>query len=101
MEEVIRAQRGRARSALFRRVNLIIMNYFDSIVQCSNDLAKIGVVLGSSNNVHNTQIYDKCQTAVSQGLEKWFAIGNSKDTPQPLCELQVGYPLMRFIVKGT
>lgn len=39
------------------------------------------------NNVHSTQIYDKCQTAVSQGLEKWFAIGDSNDNPQPLFEL--------------
>ena len=40
---------------------------------------------------HNSPIYNECQTQVSIGIAHR---DDSNDTPQPICECQVDFPLL-------
>ena len=51
------------------------------------------------NGMHNSPIYDECQTHYAWGLIlpwKRAHQDNSNDTPQPIPEFQVGFPLLRI-----
>ena len=46
---------------------------------------------------HNSPIYDECQTQSAWVLtlsRKRAHLDDSKDTPQPICEFQVDFPLL-------
>jgi len=48
------------------------------------------------NSTHNSPIYDECQTqsAGVLALRKQAHQEDSNNTPQPICDFQVGFPLL-------
>ena len=51
----------------------------------------------TDKNKHNSPIYDECQTQSAWDLtlsRKRLYQDNLNDTPQPICEFQVGFPLL-------
>ena len=59
-----------------------------------------GSIFETFYTVHNSPIYDECQTQSAWVLTlpwKRAHQDNSNDTPQPICEFQVGFPLLRIL----
>ena len=77
------------------------MGYEEIFISCAlKQLCMSGDLLTtiSALNVHlelrhNSPIYNECQTQVSIGIAHR---DDSNDTPQPICECQVSFPLLEI-----